>query len=137
VGVDRATVVQETRNFNSSGIKPKHASAVLTSLLYVLSQGEVLSDEETTTVFFNVTKLWQSNDVLVRRLLYLVIKELSTATEDAIVVTSSLTKDINSSTDMYRANAIRVLCRICEVCCCVGHEFSYCSQLCWASSNVF
>lgn len=114
-GVDSATVIQETRGFNSSSVKPKHAAAVLTSLLYVLSQGETLSEEETTTVFFNVTKLWQSNDALVRRLLYLVIKELSTATEDAIVVTSSLTKDINSSNDMYRANALRVLCRICEV----------------------
>jgi coatomer subunit gamma len=27
-------------------------------------------------------------------------------------VTSSLMKDMNSKTDMYRANAIRVLCRI-------------------------
>lgn len=29
-----------------------------------------------------------------------------------IIVTSSLMKDMNSKTDMYRANAIRVLCRI-------------------------
>ena len=29
-----------------------------------------------------------------------------------IIVTSSLMKDMNSRTDMYRANAIRVLCRI-------------------------
>lgn len=29
-----------------------------------------------------------------------------------IIVTSSLMKDMNSKSDMYRANAIRVLCRI-------------------------
>lgn len=29
-----------------------------------------------------------------------------------IIVTSSLMKDMNSKTDLYRANAIRVLCRI-------------------------
>lgn len=29
-----------------------------------------------------------------------------------IIVTSSLMKDMNSKNDMYRANAIRVLCRI-------------------------
>lgn len=29
-----------------------------------------------------------------------------------IIVTSSLMKDMNSRTDMYRANSIRVLCRI-------------------------
>uniref|UniRef100_A0A452YGL6 Coatomer subunit gamma n=1 Tax=Aegilops tauschii subsp. strangulata TaxID=200361 RepID=A0A452YGL6_AEGTS len=31
---------------------------------------------------------------------------------EVIIVTSSLMKDMNSKTDMYRANAIRVLCRI-------------------------
>ncbi|KAI8542795.1 hypothetical protein RHMOL_Rhmol08G0167800 [Rhododendron molle] len=31
---------------------------------------------------------------------------------NVIIVTSSLMKDMNSKTDMYRANAIRVLCRI-------------------------
>ena len=33
-------------------------------------------------------------------------------TMKVIIVTSSLMKDMNSKTDMYRANAIRVLCRI-------------------------
>lgn len=33
-------------------------------------------------------------------------------TSKVIIVTSSLMKDMNSRTDMYRANAIRVLCRI-------------------------
>lgn len=32
--------------------------------------------------------------------------------QKVIIVTSSLMKDMNSRTDMYRANAIRVLCRI-------------------------
>lgn len=32
--------------------------------------------------------------------------------DKVIIVTSSLMKDMNSKTDMYRANAIRVLCRI-------------------------
>lgn len=115
VGVDRATVVQETRLFNQPTTKPRQAAAILTSLLYCLHQGETLTDDETTSVFFNVTKLWQSSDVLVRRLVYLLIKELSTASEDAIIVTASLTKDINSSTDLFRSHAIRALCRVCDV----------------------
>jgi len=40
------------------------------------------------------------------------IKELSPSADEVIIVTSSLMKDMNSKTDMYRANAIRVLCRI-------------------------
>ncbi|CAN1324432.1 Coatomer subunit gamma [Linum perenne] len=45
-------------------------------------------------------------------MLYLMIKELSPSSDEVIIVTSSLMKDMNSKTDMYRANAIRVLCRI-------------------------
>ncbi|KAJ6846569.1 coatomer subunit gamma-2 [Iris pallida] len=45
-------------------------------------------------------------------MVYLMIKELSPSTDEVIIVTSSLMKDMNSKTDMYRANAIRVLCRI-------------------------
>lgn len=49
-----------------------------------------------------------------RRLVYLVIKELATSAKDIIMVTSSLTQDINCSKyeSTYRANAIRALCKI-------------------------
>eukprot|EP01119_Soliformovum_irregulare_P006120 TRINITY_DN1789_c0_g1_i1.p1 TRINITY_DN1789_c0_g1~~TRINITY_DN1789_c0_g1_i1.p1 ORF type:complete len:880 (+),score=318.49 TRINITY_DN1789_c0_g1_i1:276-2642(+) len=42
-------------------------------------------------------------------MVYLVLKELSTMSEDVIIVMASLTKDMNCKTDLYRANAIRVL----------------------------
>jgi hypothetical protein len=32
------------------------------------------------------------------------------------MITASLTKDINSSNEMFRSHALRALCRICEVC---------------------
>ncbi|KAJ3220422.1 Coatomer subunit gamma-2 [Clydaea vesicula] len=48
-----------------------------------------------------------------RQMVYLVIKELSNIAEDVIMVTSSLTKDMNAKSDVvYRANAIRALCKI-------------------------
>lgn len=51
-------------------------------------------------------------------MVYLVIKELSTIAEDVIMVTSSLTKDMNAKSDViYRANAIRALCKITDVSC--------------------
>ncbi|KAF3593733.1 hypothetical protein DY000_02021316 [Brassica cretica] len=67
---------------------------------------------EATEVFFSVTKLFQSKDTGLRRMVYLIIKELSPGSDEVIIVTSSLMKDMNSKIDMYRANAIRVLCRI-------------------------
>lgn len=48
--------------------------------------------------------------------MYLMLKELATIADDVIIVISSLTKDINSKIELYHANAIRVLCKIADVC---------------------
>jgi len=50
-------------------------------------------------------------------MVYLVIKELSKEAEDVIMVTSSIMKDTAAvgSDVVYRANAIRALCRIIDV----------------------
>jgi hypothetical protein len=67
---------------------------------------------EASDVFFSVTKLFQHKDVHLRRMVYLVIKEIIPSSDEVIIITSSLMKDMNSKNDLYRANAIRVLCRI-------------------------
>lgn len=49
-------------------------------------------------------------------MMYLVIKEISGISEDVIMVTQSLIKDIQSKQEtIYRANAIRALCLITDV----------------------
>ena len=55
---------------------------------------------------------YQARDTVLRRLVYLGIKELSSIAEDVIIVTSSLTKDMTGKEDCYRAAAIRALCTI-------------------------
>lgn len=41
---------------------------------------------------------------------YLVLKDLTPYAKDVIIVCASLTKDMNSKNNNYRANAIRALC---------------------------
>ena len=67
---------------------------------------------EATETFFAITKLFQSKDPVLRRMVYLGIKSLSTIADDVIIVTSSLTKDMTGKEDAYRASAIRALCAI-------------------------
>ena len=69
--------------------------------------------DQATELFFRVTKLFQCKDVHLRRLTYLLIKELANSSDTVIIVTNCLQQDINR-TDMetFRANAMRVLCRI-------------------------
>lgn len=110
--LDKTTLLQEARYFNSTPVNPKKCIHILTKVLYLLNQGEKLTTQEATDIFFATTKLFQSKDVVLRRLVYLTIKELSTMAQDVIIVTSSLTKDMTGKEDLYRAAAIRALCTI-------------------------
>ncbi|KAI1727601.1 coatomer gamma subunit appendage platform subdomain-containing protein [Ditylenchus destructor] len=111
-GLDKSTVVQETRIFNDTPVNARKCAPVLCKLLYLLQHGETIGKTEATDTFFAITKLWQAKDVTLRLLVYLAIKELSTISSDVIIVTSSLTKDMTGREDVYRPSAIRALCRI-------------------------
>jgi coatomer subunit gamma len=111
-GIEKGAVLQQCRIFNDRQLNTHKCEDVLVRLLYLVGQGEHLTSEEATVVFFSVTKLFQANEPSLRRLVYLAIKELAHTAEEVIIVTNCLTKDINSDTDMYRANATRVLCKI-------------------------
>ncbi|OQR88152.1 coatomer subunit gamma [Achlya hypogyna] len=115
--LDKATVLHETKIFSDATMvmkQPRKCCQLITKLLHILTQGEPFTSTESTDVFFKVTKLFQGKDANLRRMMYLFIKEVAdaTAADEVIIVTQSLTKDMNCDTDLYRANAIRVLCRI-------------------------
>ena len=86
-------VLREARIFNDRELNPAKCAQVLTKLLYLISQGEHLSSEEATEVFFAVTKLFQSADPHLRRLIYLMIKELKVESDSSLIVVSCLTGD--------------------------------------------
>uniref|UniRef100_A0A646QGL4 Coatomer subunit gamma n=1 Tax=Hemiscolopendra marginata TaxID=943146 RepID=A0A646QGL4_9MYRI len=110
--LEKTTVLQEARTFNETPVNPRKCTHILTKILYLLNQGEHFGVNEATEAFFAITKLFQSKDIMLRRLVYLGIKELSGIAEDVIIVTSSLTKDMTGKEDLYRAAAIRALCKI-------------------------
>jgi len=108
--MQKTTVLQEARIFNQSPVNAKKCALTLTKILYLLNQGETLTTQEATDVFFHMTRLFSSKDITLRRLLYLGIKELSKIAENVYVVTSSLTGDMKQ--DLYRPQALRTLCMI-------------------------
>jgi len=78
----------------------------------MINQGVPLGQTEATETFFAMTKLFQSKDMSLRRIMYLAIKEMSTVANDVIIVTSSLTRDMTGKEDLHRGPAIRALCKI-------------------------
>lgn len=110
-------MLQECRVFHDASVvtqNPRKCAILITKLLFLLVKGESFSSSEVTEVFFGVTKLFQSHDVNLRRMMYLFIKEIAETCnpDDVIIVTSSLTKDMNTGEDLYRANSMRVLAKI-------------------------
>jgi coatomer protein complex subunit gamma len=66
--------------------------------------------KEASDVFFAATKLFQAKDPHLRRMVYLCIKDICPGSDEVIIVTSSLMKDMNSRVELYR----------CAGCWCVG-----------------
>ncbi|XP_063797227.1 coatomer subunit gamma-1 [Pseudophryne corroboree] len=110
--LEKSAVLQEARLFNETPINPRKCAHILTKILYLINQGEHMGATEATEAFFAMTKLFQSNDPTLRRMCYLTIKEMANISEDVIIVTSSLTKDMTGKDDGYRGPAVRALCRI-------------------------
>uniref|UniRef100_A0A672HF27 Coatomer subunit gamma-2 n=1 Tax=Salarias fasciatus TaxID=181472 RepID=A0A672HF27_SALFA len=106
------TYCPQARIFNETPINPRRCLHILTKIIYLLNQGEHFGTTEATEAFFAMTRLFQSNDQTLRRMCYLTIKEMANISEDVIIVTSSLTKDMTGKEDVYRGPAIRALCRI-------------------------
>lgn len=106
------------RVFNSSPISPRRCRILLTKIALLLFTGEKFPTNEATSLFFGISKLFQNKDASLRQMVYLVIKELANTAEDVIMVTSSIMKDTAVGSDVvYRANAIRALCRVIDVSC--------------------
>lgn len=92
---EKSCVLQEAKLFHQSPVNPKKCTEILANILHMINKGELLGRKEATECFFAITKLFQSHDPVLRRMVYLGIKALSQTAEDVIIVTSSLTKDMS------------------------------------------
>lgn len=111
-GLNKTAVLQETRQFNSAQLNTRKCANLLTKLLWLLAQGETFSRIEATSTFFDITKLFQSNNATLRRMVYLTIKELAPMADQAFIAVNTLCKDMNLNNDIYQASAIRTLRKI-------------------------
>lgn len=109
-------IILTARLFNSSPISPRTCRTLLTKIAVLMFTGEQFPTNEATTLFFGISKLFQNKDPSLRQMVYLILKELAGTAEDVIMSTSIIMKDTAVGSDvLYRANAIRALCRIIDV----------------------
>lgn len=110
---DKMAVFQEClQHFNALPVNVKKCRQLLAKLLRLIYQGELFPDQESTKLFFLISKLFQNRDSLLRQLVYLTIKELAATSSDVLMVTSSIMKDIQLGDVIYKPNAIRTLAKV-------------------------
>lgn len=110
---DKMAVFQECLQlFNALPVNAKKCRQLLAKLLRLIYQGELFPAKESTTLFFSISKLFQHKDSSLRQLVYLTIKELASTSQDIMMLTSSIMKDIQSGDLVYKPNAIRTLAKI-------------------------
>lgn len=107
---DRMTIYQDCMSeFNESPINSKRCRLLISRLLRLLAQGETFPESEATALFFSISKLFQHQNDSLRQAVYLAIKELSGISQDVLMATSSIMKDIQNGSELVKPNAIRSL----------------------------
>jgi coatomer protein complex subunit gamma len=110
---DKMTVFQDCLSaFNASPVDAKRSRLLIARLLRLLYSGDTFPRQEATTLFFSISKLFQHRDSSLRQIVYLAIKELSVISDDVLMVTSSIMKDVQNGDIIYKPNAIRTLTRV-------------------------
>jgi len=64
-GIDKASTLHESKLFNKPSLDAKKCKGTLIKILYLLAMGETFATTEATELFFNTTKLLQSQDVCI------------------------------------------------------------------------
>lgn len=110
---DKMAVYQEClQQFNALPVDAKKCRLLLAKLLRLIYHGVLFPAKESTSLFFSILKLFQHKDSSLRQLVYLAIKELSATSQDILMVTSSIMKDIQLGDLIYKPNAVRTLSKV-------------------------
>ena len=106
--LNKSKVIQDSKMFNTSSDN-ESIRKCLTQIILLLISKQV-TNQEAVLLFYNITKLLNNNNFLVRKLVYLAIKELQI--DDVMMVTAILIKDLNTE---YKSSAIRLLSKISDI----------------------
>lgn len=110
---DKMTVYQEClQACNASPIQAKKCRKLLSRFLRLFYAGETFPTVESTNLFFSISKLFHNDDPSLRQIAYLAIKELCAVSNDILMITASIMKDIQGNNAVYKPDAVRTLSRV-------------------------
>lgn len=106
--LDKQDLLNEAQCFNQRNLNPTQCEKVLIKLIYFLDKGHQFSEDEMSNLFFSITKLFQSDEKHLKRMLYLSLKYM-TDSPFLCMITNCITRDIKSDNPEIKSNALRIL----------------------------
>lgn len=114
--IDKTVAIQDIRVFNETPLSSKKCVKTVTKILYYFCTGNNLEKKKGIDLFFNLTKSFQSNHFYLKRLVNILLKELSKFSNDTLIAISSLTLEVTDSSKSdsfwYKAAALRALASV-------------------------
>ncbi|CCW68576.1 unnamed protein product [Phytomonas sp. Hart1] len=108
-GIDKTSTLQLCRVFNAMPLDIGACEEAVTQMLYLIYTGTTLTEDEATDLFFLATRLFQSDHPTLRRLHYVLMKELSPLVERSYIASNSIMLDVKNSSGGAKSNALRTL----------------------------
>jgi coatomer subunit gamma len=84
------------------------------NFIYLLNQGEKFTNQEKEFLFFSISKLFPSNDLELRRIVFLFLKQLNYY-ENSFMLNGALVNEINKNDSFLKGSSFRLLGRIVDV----------------------
>ena len=118
--VSKSILVQEANCFNDTKLNVSLCESTLVKVLYLLVNRQELTESELDHLFFSITKLFQTQNNKLRRLVYLVLNHFTMNLSFCIIMHGTLLNDINKSDannqhDLFKAPALRMLNKVLDI----------------------
>ncbi|EAX97477.1 Nonclathrin coat protein gamma - like protein, putative, partial [Trichomonas vaginalis G3] len=110
--INTSAIINKSRVFRDVTLDLSKCRAAMIAILQATAIGVQFTDKEQTELFFSLTQLMHNQDPYIHRLLILLLKQIKIKPHDAIIITHSLSKDINGEVAMTQGHAIRCLCSL-------------------------
>lgn len=85
---------------------------ILVDIIYLLTQGHVLSDRESGSLFFGVTKLLNTSNEALRRTVFLFLRHFSIDPNTGFILIGPLSTFIQSEDKMLKTNAFKIISKL-------------------------
>ncbi|ELP84944.1 coatomer gamma subunit, putative, partial [Entamoeba invadens IP1] len=105
--IEKVILFQQRDCCSKTHINVPMCKKFLTRIVAAMNKGDIFNEEESTEIFFALTKLFTSQDLTLRRLLYVVLDDMVPLTSNSFIIVNSVSKDLSDKISSFRCSSLR------------------------------